>query len=147
MIRYILLRLLQGLICLIAISIIVFSLVHISGDPVVLLLGEGATQEDYEEIKARLGLDKPLHIQYWNYISRAARGDLGESVQFNRPTLEVFADRFPATLQLSTVAMLWALIFGIPIGILSAVKLGTWFDKFGKVFALLGKPRRGSGWV
>jgi ABC-type dipeptide/oligopeptide/nickel transport system permease component len=137
--RYILKRVIQGLICLVAISIIVFSLVHLSGDPAMLLLGPDATEEDYQEIRSRLGLDRPLYTQYFDYISRAVRGDLGQSIQMNRPTMEIFAERFPNTLELGLAAMVWALLLGIPIGIWSAVKVGTWFDNFGKIFALLGQ--------
>jgi peptide/nickel transport system permease protein len=142
--RYILIRVMQGFICLIAITIITFSLIHISGgDPASLLLGPFATHADYLEIRAKLGLDQPFYVQYWNYIFRVVQGDLGESIQFTKPTLEVFADRFPATVQLAIVSTIWAIVIGVPIGIISAVKVGTWFDKFGKVFALLGQATPG----
>ena len=137
--RYILKRFGQAIICIFGISILVFSIVHLSGDPVALLLAPDATQKDYQEVKQRLGLDKPLHIQYLSFMASALQGDFGESIKFSRPCLEVFFERFPNTLRLGIVAMAWALLIGITIGIVSAVKVNTWFDNFGKIFALLGQ--------
>jgi ABC-type dipeptide/oligopeptide/nickel transport system permease component len=136
-------RLVQAIICLFVITIIVFFLVYISGDPAKLLLPPDATPQEYLEIRTRLGLDRPLYIQYWSYISGIMHGDFGTSIRFQMPTLSVFLDRFPATLQLALASMVLAILIGIPAGILSAVKVGSWFDKFGKIFALLGQATPG----
>jgi peptide/nickel transport system permease protein len=127
------------MICLFAISIIVFFLVHLSGDPTYLLLGQNATPEDVARVEKLLGLDQPLYVQYWHFISNAVQGDLGESIQFNRPTIDVYIERFPYTIVLGVAALVWSIILGVPIGILSSVKVRTWFDSFGKIFSLLGQ--------
>jgi len=98
-----------------------------------------ATPEDIDQLRITLGLNKPLHVQYWVFISNALQGDLGESIRWGKPCLEVWLSRFPNTLLLGGAAMLFTIIVGLPTGIISAVKLGSWFDKFGKAFALMGQ--------
>ena len=137
--RYILKRLFQAVICLIGVSIIVFFLTRLSGDPTVLMLGSDASPEDFEAMRQYLGLDQPLYIQYFKYVAGMVQGDFGTSIRYNVPTIDVFMERFPNTLILAFAAIAWAIIIGVPSGILSAVKIGTWFDKFGKIFALLGQ--------
>jgi len=139
MVRYILKRLGQAVICLFGITVIVFLLSHLSGDPALLMSPPEATLEDIEQLRVTLGLDKPLHIQYWVFISNAVQGDFGESIRWGKPCLEVWLIRFPNTLILGGAAMLFTIIIGLPTGIISAVKLGGWFDNFGKVFALMGQ--------
>jgi len=139
MLRYILRRLIQAVICLLGISIIIFMLSHLSGDPALLMSPPEATPEDIEQLRVTLGLNRPLHVQYWVFISNALQGDLGESIRWGKPCLEVWLSRFPNTLLLGGAAMLFTIIVGLPTGIISAVKLGSWFDKFGKVFALMGQ--------
>ncbi len=137
--RYILGRVVQALIAIVGISMVVFMLIHLSGDPLSLFLPLEATKEDYERTREFLGLDKPLHVQYWGFFSRVFQGDFGESIRWSRPTLNVFMNRFPSTIQLGVAAMAWALVIGLAFGILSAVKVGTWIDSFGKIVALLGQ--------
>jgi ABC-type dipeptide/oligopeptide/nickel transport system permease component len=137
--RYIFKRLIQSLICVIAVTIIVFMLTRLTGDPVMLMVPPEATEEDIEEMRNVLGLNKPLHIQYWRFISGAVRGDFGQSIRWGIPCLELFVERFPNTLLLATSAMIFAVLVGLPVGIISSVKVGRWFDNFGKIFALLGQ--------
>jgi len=137
--RYILKRIGQGFVCLLGVTIVIFFLTRISGDPVLLMIPPEATQEDIQQMRQVLGLDKPMHIQYAKFISRAVIGDFGRSIRWKRPTLEVFMEVFPNTLQLAFAATAFALFVGIPVGVLSAVMVGRWFDNFGKVFALLGQ--------
>jgi peptide/nickel transport system permease protein len=144
--RYILRRLGQAVITIIGISIIVFLLTHLSGDPVALMAHQSATKEDLEEIRRDRGLDKPIYVQYWRYISRAVRGDFGESLRWKMPAIEMFLERFPNTIRLAVVAMAFAVLVGVPTGILSAVRVGRKFDNFGKIFALLGQALPGF-WV
>ena len=139
MLRYILRRLIQAVICILGISIIIFMLSHLSGDPALLMSPPEATPEDIDQLRITLGLNKPLHVQYWVFISNALQGDLGESIRWGKPCLEVWLSRFPNTLLLGGAAMLFTIIVGLPTGIISAVKLGSWFDKFGKAFALMGQ--------
>ena len=136
---YILKRLVQAAICLIGVSIVIFFLTHISGDPVLLLVPPEATGEDIEKMRTFLGLNEPLYIQYGKFISRAVQGDLGQSIRWNRPTIELFLERFPNTLLLAVAAMGFAVCIGIPVGVISAIKVGKWFDSIGKVFALFGQ--------
>jgi len=126
-------------ICILGISIIIFMLSHLSGDPALLMSPPEATPEDIDQLRITLGLNKPLHVQYWVFISNALQGDLGESIRWGKPCLEVWLSRFPNTLLLGGAAMLFTIIVGLPTGIISAVKLGSWFDKFGKAFALMGQ--------
>ncbi|MBL7177028.1 MAG: ABC transporter permease [Desulfobacteraceae bacterium] len=137
--KYIFRRLIRALITVLGISIIVFSLVHISGDPVALLLPPEATREEMEEIRNTLGFNEPLYVQYWIFLSKAVQGDFGESIRWQRPCMELFLERFPNTLLLGTTSMIWALLIGLSVGLLSAVYVGRWFDNFGKIIALLGQ--------
>ena len=127
------------MVCLFLITIIVFALTHLSGDPVMLMVPPEATPDEIEAMRVALGLREPIYVQYWRFISRAAVGDFGKSLRWNSYCLTLFIDRFPATLLLGTTSMIFAVVIGIPIGIISAVKNGKWFDTLGKVFALLGQ--------
>jgi dipeptide transport system permease protein len=101
----------------------------VPGDPVMLLLGErGADPEVYEKMKTSLGLNRPLYQQYGSFVTGIFRGDLGTSVISKRPVLREFLDRFPATFELGMVGMIFAVIFGIPLGILAAIKRGKVVD-------------------
>jgi peptide/nickel transport system permease protein len=137
--RYILKRIFQALICLVGVTIIIFFLTRLSGDPVLLMVAPEATKADIELMRKTLGLDRPLYEQYWTFISKAARGDFGKSLRWDRSNLGLFFERFPNTLLLATAAMLFSVFVGIPVGVISAVKMGRWFDNFGKGFAFLGQ--------
>ena len=139
MVKYILRRIFQACICLLGISVIVFLLSHLSGDPALLMAPPEAKPEDIQALRVTLGLDKPLHVQFWMFISKAVQGDFGQSIRRGKPCLEVCLLRFPNTLLLGGAAMAFTLLVGIPTGILSAVKAGGWFDNFGKAFALAGQ--------
>ena len=138
-VAYVVERLLQALVTLFLLSIIVFGLARLTGDPVSLMAPMEATPEDIANIRASLGLDKSLPTQYWIFISNALQGDFGQSVKWNRPAAEMILERFPATVVLSLSAMLFGLALAIPVGIWSAVRRDTWFDSVGKVIALVGQ--------
>lgn len=144
--RYIVRRLGQAVITIIGISMIVFLLTHLTGDPVALLAPQSATEEDLQKIRIDYGFDKPIYVQYWIYITGAIRGDFGVSIRGNIPAIKMFLDRFPNTLKLAVVSMIFAILVGVPSGIFSAVKVGRKFDSFGKVFALMGQALPGF-WV
>ncbi|MBT4090962.1 MAG: ABC transporter permease [Deltaproteobacteria bacterium] len=137
--RYILKRVGQALICLLGITIIIFLLTRISGDPVSLMVPPEATLKDIQAMRTSLGLDRPLYVQYWEYISGLMQGDFGNSIRWGTPCLDIFMERFPNTIILSIAAMVFAVFVGIPVGILSAVYVERWFDKTGKIFALIGQ--------
>ncbi len=123
-------RILSSLPTLLGVSVVAFFLIRlVPGDPVLLMLGErGSSPELYQQMQAQLGLDRPLAEQYFKFLSQVVRGDLGTSVVSRRPVLEEFWGRFPATLELSLVALLWAVLLGIPLGVWAAVKRSTLWD-------------------
>lgn len=110
-----------------------------TGDPELMLLGEHATEEDRKELKQRLGLDKPLVIQYKIYIADLIRGNLGHSFLSRRPIKELIISRLPNSLKLAFVAVFGALVFGLPLGVLGATKKGRFWDKLARVIAALGQ--------
>jgi len=125
---------------LLAMSVIVFLLGRMTGDPVSLLLSEYATQQDRENLTRELGLDQPLFKQYWVFVSRAAQGDLGRSVSGDRqPAAQLIGERLPASLKLAGWALFISLSLGIPLGVVAAVKRGTVIDSVARIFALLGQ--------
>ncbi|KEY58827.1 ABC transporter permease subunit [Serratia sp. DD3] len=130
MIKFIIKRLLMLIPTFIGITLITFMLVHlIPGDPVEIMMGERGMDPAYHaEMLKKLGLDLPLPQQYFNYLVNLAHGDLGISLTSNETVLHEFLTLFPATLELATVAMILAIIVGIPIGVLAAVKRGSIFD-------------------
>jgi peptide/nickel transport system permease protein len=140
MTRYILRRLLQAIPLLIVISITVFFLMRfIPGGPLAMYEGNpNISAEDLERLESELGLDTPIHIQYWNWITSIVRGDWGMSTASRRPALTEIAERLPNTLYLSLTAFFLALLISIPIGIISAVKQYSWFDHTTTTFAFLG---------
>ena len=124
---------------LIGISLIVFSFIHlIPGDPAVAMLGERATPQRVAEVRAQLGLDKPLYTQYFIYVDKVLRGDLGASILRGDPVLRDLVRRFPATVELAISAILIAIIVGVPMGIISAVWRNSFFDGFSRLVALAG---------
>jgi peptide/nickel transport system permease protein len=132
-------RILQVIPVLLGVSIIVFFMVRaIPGDPAQILLGQTATQEQVQAMRTQMGLDKPVPIQYLVFLKDAFTGDLGESIVTGRPvTVELMA-RLPATLELTAFAMLIAIVVGVPVGVISAVKQYSVLDKFTSVLALTG---------
>ena len=145
--RYILVRLFHAFLALFAMSIIVFSLARISGNPMDVLLPEDATVQDFEIMTERWGLDKPLHIQYLVYIGNVLRGDFGTSIKWpGRSTRDLIFARLPATLELSALALVVAALLALPLGVVVAVKKDTGIDYAGKVVALLGQAAP-SFWV
>jgi len=136
--HYIIVRAFQAIVTLGALSVVVFGSVRLTGDPAAYLLGPESTNETYEQLKKNLGLDKPLPVQYWNFLTNISRGDFGTSTFLGRSAREVLLERLPATLQLAGAAFLLSMLIGIPIGILSAVKRDSIFDSIGKLFAVMG---------
>jgi peptide/nickel transport system permease protein len=124
---------------LIGISLIVFSFIHlIPGDPAVAMLGERATPQRVAEVRAQLGLDRPLSIQYIIYVGKVLRGDLGASILRGDPVLRDLVRRFPATVELATSAILIAITVGVPMGIIAAVWRNSLFDGVSRLVALTG---------
>ena len=138
-IRFIIERLMQALLTMLLLSIIVFGLSRLTGDPVNLMAPMEASPEDIARIRASLGLDKPLLTQYWIFITNAIQGDFGQSIKWDRSAAQMLLERFPATIVLSITSMALGLLIALPVGIWSAVKRDTWFDSAGKIVALAGQ--------
>jgi len=136
--RFIIRRLGYAALSLILLSFTIFFFVRVTGDPTVLLLEPGASRADMEALRQQLGLDRPVLVQYWTFLSQIVRGDFGQSFYYRTPVLELYFSRLPSSLALAVVAMTFSLVIGIPSGILAAVRLNGWWDSAGKVFALLG---------
>ena len=137
--RFIGLRILQGLLAIFVISLIVFALSRVAGDPIAAILDDETGQEQIELLRKEWGLDKPLHVQYFTYMRRLLTGDLGTSFKWDRPVAELIAEKLPATMQLSAFALLITAVIAFPVGVLSAVKKDSIFDTAGKMFAILGQ--------
>jgi ABC-type dipeptide/oligopeptide/nickel transport system permease component len=117
----------------------VFSLIHlVPGDPVQAMLGESASPQDIAQLRARLGLDRPLFVQYVSFMKGAAAGNLGTSLRTNQPVANVILERLPATFELAAAAMLVALLIAIPLGVIAAVRAGTPTDHVATTLALVG---------
>ena len=145
--RYIVVRLFHALLALFAMSVIVFSLARVSGNPMDVLLPEDATEQDFIIATEQWGLDKPLHIQYLVYVGNVIKGDFGTSIKWpGRSTRDLIFARLPATLELSALALVVAGLLALPLGVLVAVKKDTGIDYAGKVVALLGQAAP-SFWV
>lgn len=139
MLSYIVKRLFMLIPVLIGMSIIVFSIVHlIPGDPAEALLGERASQQSIDLIREKYGLDKPIVVQYFYYMGNLLKGDLGESIRTQRDINTEIWRYIAATLELSVVAMVIAVFFGVNLGILSAWKQNSWMDYFGMLIAIFG---------
>lgn len=139
MLAYIFRRLILSVFVLITISIIVFSLTFLSGDPAVLMVSPEATAEDVERFREQAGFNDPILVQYSRFFLDAIRGDFGTSLRHNQPSLPLVIERLPATLQLSIFAMFITVIIAIPLGLLAAWKRGSWIDSFAMAFAVFGQ--------
>jgi peptide/nickel transport system permease protein len=136
--RFIIKRLGLAIVTLFLLSLTIFLLMRVTGDPAVLLAEPGASQADLDAIRAQFGLDKPLWIQYASFIAHLVRGDFGQSFYYRTDVFELYLSRLPASLLLASAAMVFSLIIGIPTGIIAAVRVNQWWDSAGKIFALLG---------
>jgi peptide/nickel transport system permease protein len=139
MLRFAVRRLLLLVPILLGLSILVFFWIRaLPGGPAQALLGERATPETIAQIERQYGLDQPVHVQYWKYLERTGRLDLGTSITSRRAVTDELAERFPATIELSLAAMLFSVLFGIPLGFLAAKRYGTWLDHSSLVASLIG---------
>ncbi|MDP4093555.1 MAG: ABC transporter permease [Bacillota bacterium] len=139
MLKYIVKRLLLLIPVLIGVSIVVFIVMHVfTSDPATLVLGQHAKANEISALRQQLGLNDPIYVQYWNFFKHAIHGDLGQSLFTKTSVTKELLTRFPATIELAFAAIILASIFGIGIGILSAVKKNTIFDYAGMVTALIG---------
>jgi peptide/nickel transport system permease protein len=139
MLRFVVRRLLLLVPILVGLSILVFLWIRaLPASPAVSLLGERATPETIRQIERQYGLDKPIYIQYWRYVQTVAKGDLGTTIRSRRPVTDELRERFPATIELTFAALLFATLLGIPLGFVAAKRYGTSVDHASLVLSLLG---------
>lgn len=132
-------RILQIIPVLLGVSLVVFIMVRsIPGDPAQILLGQQATEEQVAALREQLGLNQPIFTQYFLFLRDALTGDLGNSIVTGRPVTTELLDRFPATLELTLAALLFAVVVGVPVGVVAAVRQYSWVDKLTSVIALTG---------
>ncbi|NUM45624.1 MAG: ABC transporter permease, partial [Anaerolineales bacterium] len=139
MTQYFVRRLLESIPVLVGVSMLVFLLLHlIPGDPAVALLGERATPERIDEVRDQLGLNRPLYEQYFIWVGKVIQGDLGETINGRIPVSKELRNRFPATIELAIAALVFAVILGVPIGIISAIRRNSLIDTMSMFGALFG---------
>jgi peptide/nickel transport system permease protein len=139
MLSYVARRLLYALFVLLGVATVSFFMLRITGDPVLLMLPTDATSADVDRMRHLMGFDRPLGVQYLSFMGQLLQGSLGNSLRYHQPTLAVVSERIPATSQLASSAFLLTLALAVPLGVLSAVRKGTWVDSLGSVFALIGQ--------
>ena len=138
MFAFVLRRLLQAVIVLVAVAFISFLLFQYVGDPVVFLLGQDARPEQIRELRSALGLDRPFFVQFWHFLLNAAQGEFGLSLRQGAKVSRLIAERFPATLELSLVAAGLALLVGVPMGVYAALRRGSFLGQSFMALSLLG---------
>ena len=139
MLAYILQRIGQSAITVLIVTMIIFVAVRVVGDPTHLMLPPEATEADREVLRKELGLSDPIPVQYGRFLGQLAQGKMGISYRFSRPAMEVVWERAGATFILTTFALGFGALVGVPLGILSAVRQDTWIDQASKIFAVLGQ--------
>lgn len=137
--KYLVQSMIKTIPVLLLITLIVFLLIRVTGDPVSLMLPETATEEERDSLRESLGLNEPLPIQYFSYLGDLVTGDFGDSFRYNTDALSLVLERLPATFELAIASMIVAIIISVPLGILSAVKRNSFFDLFITGGAVLGK--------
>src|SRR5512135_401035 len=138
MLAFILRRLAQAVLVMLAVGLIAFSLFRFVGDPVLFMLGQDATPEDRVRITRQLGLDQPFYVQYGRFLASAVQGEFGVSLRQAQPVSRLIAERLPATLELSAVAALFALAGGISMGVYTALRRDSWLSQFMLGLSLVG---------
>src|SRR3990172_8024322 len=130
MLSFLIRRILLTIPALLGVVLLVFSLVHIvPGDPVQIMLGDGAQAADIEQLRSRLGLDLPIWEQCFRYLFDLSRGNMGTSFRFGEPVASVIRERYPATLQLAFLSLSIGILLALPAGILAASQAGRWIDR------------------
>jgi ABC-type dipeptide/oligopeptide/nickel transport system permease component len=137
--QYLIRRFYHALLVLVGISLIVFLMLHLTGDPAALLMPLDAKPEEIAALRQRMGFDDPLYVQYGRFFARAVRGDFGQSFRNQQPAMELLMERMPATLELAAAAIALALAVALPVGIVSALRRNSWLDHAGMIFALIGQ--------
>ena len=136
---YIARQLTQLVVVIFGISLLAFAILHILGDPVLLLLPQNAGKEEFERYRHLLGLDRPLYVQYWKFVSGAVCGDFGKSWYADTPAFKLVLERMPATIYLTLAGLVVALLIALPLGLLAALKRNSWIDTLCTALAVAGQ--------
>ncbi len=137
--RYLTRQLVQLVVVILGISLLAFTILHVLGDPVLLLLPQNAGKEEFERYRHLLGLDQPLYVQYWKFLSRAVLGDFGKSWYADTPAFRLVVERMPPTIYLTFAGLLVALLIALPLGILAALRRHSWVDSLCTAVAVAGQ--------
>jgi peptide/nickel transport system permease protein len=121
------------------VSIVVFGMIFLSGDPAVLMLPPEASDEQVANFRAAYGYDDPFLIQYSRFFRSALKGEFGKSIRYNQPAINLVLERLPATLQLSSISILFAVVMAVPLGIIAAVKRNSWVDYTASFLSVIGQ--------
>ena len=132
-------QLVQVVVVIFGISLLAFTILHVLGDPVLLLLPQNAGKEEFERYRKLLGLDQPVYVQYWKFASRAVLGDFGKSWYADTPAFRLVIERMPPTIYLTLAGFAVALLIALPLGILSALKRHSWVDNLCTALAVAGQ--------
>ncbi|MCU0940907.1 MAG: ABC transporter permease, partial [Burkholderiaceae bacterium] len=138
MLAFVVRRLLQAILVMLAVAFVAFLLFQYVGDPVAQMLGQDATPEDRARLRADLGLDQPFFLQFATFVGNAVQGDFGISLRQGRAVSTLIEERLPATLELSLAAGLIAIVVGIPMGVYTALRRDSWFSQFLLAASLVG---------
>jgi peptide/nickel transport system permease protein len=138
-VRFLVARLAHALLTVLVVSVVVFFVVRLTGDPAALMAPPSASQADIDLLRHQLGLDRPLHAQYLDYVGRLLRLDLGESMRFRRPAGELILERLPATAELALASLAVGAVLGGVVGVVAAVRRNTMVDATGRLLALVGQ--------
>lgn len=139
MLRFLVRRFAVAVLVALTVLTLAFMLTRLSGDLAISIAGPNATAADVEQIRQVYGLNRPLHVQYFDWLGRAVQGDFGESYFFRDRVAKLIAGRMPVTMTLGLVGLAIALVVSLPLGILAAVKEGTWMDRLVGIFAMIGQ--------
>jgi peptide/nickel transport system permease protein len=137
--RYLIRRVLSAVLVIFGVSIISFGLMFLSGDPATMLAGDNWSRQQIEDFRHLMGFDRPWYIQYWDFLTNALRGDFGLSLRQYQPVFSLLMDRVPATLELTGAALCLSVILSVPIGVLSAARRNSLYDRLAMLFALAGQ--------
>jgi ABC-type dipeptide/oligopeptide/nickel transport system permease component len=137
--RYLARQVVQLVVVILGISLLAFGILHVLGDPVLLLLPQNAGKEEFERYRHLLGLDRPLYVQYWKFVSRAVLGDFGKSWYADTPAFKLVIERMPPTIYLTLCGLVVALLIALPLGTLAALRRHSWIDNLCTAVAVAGQ--------
>jgi peptide/nickel transport system permease protein len=137
--RYLLSRLVQSILLLIGVLLIVFFMIRLTGDPVSLMVPKEASAEQREAFREAMGFNRPLAVQFLDFVTDVAQGDFGNSLNFRQPALKLILERLPATIQLATTALLIGIVVSLPLGIIGGFNPGSLLDTVGRTLGLIGQ--------